>query len=659
MWELLTTDVDYRDLTFVIFGFLILSILTNLYFVHNKTVIAAKNRRNTPQRIILKFLSDQSHKSNTVDKHKNRQHLNKHIFSIRHAYLKVEEQSAKHSIDSDSYWNTLNQLLPRIFKNFLKKSPDILSNIENHIASLKERIINNAPDDVAPTTLDNLDRLLKLCKSKAHDTSLLINLSGKISRLSHHFDDVNLSVASDIHNKNDESYQEALEVMDSLGKCHEDNSLVMQRIKKRMQDYSDEFEKEELIKNLNKFQNENQQLKNEIESLKNQLEVSRSQIADRANFILNNGNDETNNNQGEELLDLAEQIQLANEQEIDRLRSTIKSQRSSICHLEDSLRKMEDAKHEKSPRHNLLDVSDDDSDKEVEKLKNTLKESERCITTLENELAEFKQLTNESRLHLANDEMLNPLQDTEEIDKLNLEIQSLSKQLQDSKEKDTISQILVNFTDDALNASSAEDISTLIYQTLLDLKLAPNLIIKGNKREIEITSAKQFDAKTRILINNMPINQLSLDRSHRKLNFRFANIKGNIEALELNDSPASTFQAATKVLRISNNLLNKFCNLQSDRDQKQKIDKCANLLKQVAYDLDKAYDTHLTRTKGQINSGFGQMQDIARSKGLSATHIAGFKSIEQETINELQADSVFRLIIRKKFLELIKQLGAD
>ena len=110
---------------------------------------------------------------------------------------------------------------------------------------------------------------------------------------------------------------------------------------------------------------------------------------------------------------------------------------------------------------------------------------------------------------------------------------------------------------------------------------------------------------------------------------------------------------------MTDKLLAKIRSNQVIRQQRKRLQDSANTVKKLALDVDKTIDTINKRSRDSVSSSFGQIQDIARSKGLKASQIASFRNLEQQTLDELAADQSLRLKVKKQFLLILKNLEDD
>ena len=92
------------------------------------------------------------------------------------------------------------------------------------------------------------------------------------------------------------------------------------------------------------------------------------------------------------------------------------------------------------------------------------------------------------------------------------------------------------------------------------------------------------------------------------------------------------------------------------KKRKNTIDDCTNSIKHTASDVQTDLDNLHKRTNSIIRDSFGQMQDIARTAGLSATHIARLQKVEKEAIAELESDDYIKLKIKKSFLTTLSNI---
>jgi predicted PilT family ATPase len=111
-----------------------------------------------------------------------------------------------------------------------------------------------------------------------------------------------------------------------------------------------------------------------------------------------------------------------------------------------------------------------------------------------------------------------------------------------------------------------------------------------------------------------------------------------------------------EVMRIANRIINHLATNVKVKTSAKSLDAATNLIKQTSFEMDKMLDDYAKKTKKLVSANFNQLQDMARAKGLGATHIASFNAVEQEALRQLEAENTLRLKLRKQFLALLNHM---
>jgi hypothetical protein len=81
--------------------------------------------------------------------------------------------------------------------------------------------------------------------------------------------------------------------------------------------------------------------------------------------------------------------------------------------------------------------------------------------------------------------------------------------LEKAVDKNQRSDLLMEFVKQALQASSLEDISLLIYESITNLNYMPSIIVRGPERSLELAPHNSVSVRDKVLINNMQINEIN------------------------------------------------------------------------------------------------------------------------------------------------------
>jgi hypothetical protein len=377
-----------------------------------------------------------------------------------------------------------------------------------------------------------------------------------------------------------------------------------------------------------------------VDQLKKELKAFQERIGayDTPTLFIENNGDKTDNNR--DMADLSDEILQANEKEIERLHDVISNQRKSIMEMEESLQSLGHLTESENSVHKS----------EVEKLRRCIQESEICISMLEKELEDLK--TDLHNIRAAREEHGITLAETTQLDD---ELSSIKTELEKTVDKNQRSEALLEFVREALQASSLEDISLLIYENITSLNSTPSIIVKGPERSLELGPQNAVSVRDKVLINNMQINEIN-PGSSGQLSFRFLNIAGIVRPAAGEELHGDDQTHIIEIMRVADRIINYLASNIKVRSSAKSLDATINLIKQNSFEMDKMLDDYAKKAKKLVSSNFSQLQDAARAKGLGATHIASFGAIEQETLRQLEAENTLRLKMRKQFLTLLNQL---
>jgi hypothetical protein len=172
---------------------------------------------------------------------------------------------------------------------------------------------------------------------------------------------------------------------------------------------------------------------------------------------------------------------------------------------------------------------------------------------------------------------------------------------------------------------------------------------------MELAPQSSVSVRDKVLINNMQINEIN-PGNDGQLSFRFLNIGGIVRPATGEKLHADDQTHIIEIMRIGDRILNYLATNSKVKTSAKNLDTTANLIKQTSLEMDKMLDENAKKTKKLVSGNFSQLQNMARAKGLGATHIASFHAVEQETLRQLEAENTLRLKLRKQFLALLNHV---
>jgi len=638
---------------FGLVAFFVLNIIINLFLINKIFEERRRNRhlsrgKSDPKQILQDFLDEQhsktrSHNRNLSDNVK----LEKAVVYLRAAYMKIESNALTYRINSPSYWQYLNEQIPKLIKaalpQMLHKDTEI-KDLQNKISLLKDKITlipskdkTSGIDEKKAKVIHLLDNIAQQHIHGGGDRARLKSQVQKMEHLVQLFENPELRKQYTLQKRQRSYLKTSQQHLNSLHDNYVINEANIHSMEKALAGAKNIGATEQELK---RFKSENSKLNVHVEHLKKELKAFQNRLGNQDTpslFIQNNASKKPAER---DMSDLSDEILEANEREIDRLRDVISNQRSSIMDMEESLQHLEQ-----------LTVSENSVQKsEIDKLKRCIHESEICISMLETELEDLKSDLHSVRAN--REEQGITLAETAQLDD---ELTSIKTELEKAVDKNQRSDALLEFVKAALQASSLEDISLLIYENIVSLNYIPCIIVKGPERSMEIAPQNLVSARDKVLINNMQINEINTG-NNGQLSFRFLNISGIVRPATGEKLHGDDQTHIIEIMQIGDRIIHHLAVNTKVKTSAKSLDTTANLIKQTSFEMDKMLDEYAKKTKKLVSGNFSQLQDMARAKGLGASHIASFHAVEQETLRQLEAENTLRLKLRKHFLALLNQL---
>lgn len=641
------------DAIFGLVAFFVLNIIINLFLINKIFEERRRNRhlarnKSDPQQTIKDFLDEQHSKTRSHNRSlSDTVKLEKAVVSLRAAYMKIESKALAYKVNSPSYWQYLNEQIPKLIKaalpQMLHKDTEI-KELQNKINLLKDKIsLIPAKDNTSGVNekkakvIHLLDNIAQQHVHGGGDRARLKKQVQKIEHLVHLFEDPKLRKQYTLQKRQRSYLKKSQKHLNSL---HDSYVINEANIHSMEQSLASAKNVDAMEHELKRFKSENSKLNVHVEHLKKELKAFQSRLGNQDTPTLFIENNSSKKPADRDMHDLSDEILQANEKEIDRLRDVINNQRSSILQMEESLQHLEQ-----------LTVSENSVQKsEIDKLKRCIQESEICISMLEKELEDLKNDLHNIRAN--REEHGITLAETSQLDD---ELNSIKTELEKAVDKNQRSDALLDFVKEALQASSLEDISLLIYENITSLNYMPSIIVKGPERNLELAPQNSVSVRDKVLINNMQINEIN-PGNNGQLSFRFLNIAGMVRPAAGEELHGDDQTHIVEIMQISDRIINYLATNVKVKTSAKSLDTTANLIKQTSFEMDKMLEEYAKKTKKLVSGNFSQLQDMARAKGLGATHIASFNAVEQETLRQLEAENTLRLKLRKQFLTLLNQM---
>ncbi len=653
---------------------LLSSLIANLFFLIHEPKKTDNNDNSEQANMgIVEFLNDQTKETKELMNARGPITMDNRVVALRIAYLNIERKSLDKGVASKNYWQFLSERLEKLLKIFMPKlfdSQNHISVLENRIVLLKDRIskLASSQDGESARSLRDsgkvLDAFLGDCRKSLKMQDHIDGHLKKMEDVVENFEDPEGRKYLTESLRAKKYYKKSTDSLHSLYASLVRQRENLDRLKKNMESIDLALDDDVLLDSnrkrisgemvaleshvddsVDKLKGENERLKKHIDSLKGRLEKYGNKIdmfdnRQKAGIVNIN---EYGPDLSFELRDLSDEVARVNQREIDRLREVVREQRHSIKSMEGGIERIEKE----------AEISKDKvaiSESELVQLRQGMLDAESCIKMLEDEIEVLKGVDEDSPGELdgalSNEEMQSL---NEALEKVRLELNE-SLKLSEAKEK------ILAFLEEAMKAGSLEDISFLLFETFQNYDVEPSFLVKYGRKSIDISANGKLTQQDRILIENMRVGEVNTGAYDTSIKFRFASIGGILRPAKRGINLKSCSMELVRMLKVCDRIIEKVGGFQANKVHKKDISICANQIKKVAYEVDKSYEQQFDRNKSLIKSSVGQVQDIGRSMGLEDNQLKGIKSIQDEAIKEINADDAFRLLMRKKFLSIIKQL---
>lgn len=646
MFDLNALTLESTEAVYGLVAFFIVNVLIHLFLINKLFEERKRNRELARQikdedKIIRDFLDNQHHETRGYNRRFDKQVvLDKEVALLRAAYMKLEGNALAYQADTTPYWNYLNEQLRKVLKAVVpqvsSRERDIDA-LQNKIAQLKEKVQLIVSKNDNPGIKEKKEKIVIMLDNFSQQH---INSTEDKTRLKKQIDKVEhlIQLFENPELRRQYTAQKRQQTYVASSQTHlntlQDNRLINESHIRALENSLEQSPSSAALEaELQRFKDENSKLNLHVEQLKKELK----EFQERLNGPFN---DTPEREKASDMLTLSDHLLTTGEKEMDHLRDVISNQRRAISEMVESLEHLQ----------HLNNSETSDHQQQVEKLRRCIQESEICIGMLEQELGDLKQ-----DLASIRDSRDETSITSAEVGQLDAELNTIKLDLEKALDKNRRGATILEFVQEALNAASVEDISLLVHEHIASLKCESSLIIKAPERMIEMAPQNSLAMRDKVLINAMQINEINPGRDGQ-LAFRFLNIAGLVrpESGEEIDSEDQSY--LLELAKIADRIIGQLALNQRAKSSFKVLDNAVNTIKQTSYELDQLLDESAKKTKKLISNNFGEVQDIARTTGLGASHIASFNALEQETLKQLEAENTIRLKLRKQFLALLNQL---
>ncbi len=633
------------DLLSILTFLLIVSLFANLFFINLKIFGMYKEKniqKNTPE-IVKKYLGEQAYKTENYHKFNYIPKLHNVVVKFRSAYLKIEEKCIDREVDSAEYWNLANSKifsLINLAAGYLGSKP--LLNIKKKIALIKKLVSESDNIKDKQRVMDCLDKFYKVCDNNSNENKIA-EYDKKLNKIILRFTDKYYAKMDQLIQANDNFLSQGKGAIEGLERSIGNVESISNAVVGGSQ-LAEETLKE--------CRENNQSLKEGVATVSESLYALEQKVYSLrdADGLQNSG--ESANNSARELQELSELIQRENEKEISRLRSIVEQQKSVIVDLEGKLREIiEELEHDDSStegeksRHKTI----------IEGLRGNLRDAENCILTLEQEIQNLKVRSEQIQTGfsgLGENEILpvgqSEVDNLEEVvEDLRLEIESKSRENETLK---TISQ----FANEIYKGETYEDLSLLLYETLMTLDLNVVLKIYAPTRTFDICGAGKIPLKLSTIIDSMLKNETNVN--NQSFFFKFSNVGGAVQSSRNKKLSEAEKAHILLLTELANKMFDIVRFKYKNKTQLQKLEDCENNIKKTFSSVDTAFEKINYNAIKAVEESFRQVKEVARSSGVNATQIARLSALESDAIAEINSQTATKLKVRKSFLETLKEI---
>ncbi|HNG58627.1 MAG TPA: hypothetical protein PKZ52_02300 [Cellvibrionaceae bacterium] len=568
--------------------------------------------------IITHFLNEQDSKTQRL---KNTSllampGLNKKALRMRHAYLKIESRMLEsHTYNSRDYYIGLVTHLTQLLK-ILDGDHEHQEEIANSLHQAAESIQLSASERAE--IIECIETLLQRAHSAQLDSAELHALGKRVLAILKQQDDPKQRQRTAKAYALSELQKKTLQQTDQLKHVAHTNRNHNQQLISRWEDTNNAAQ---LLEKAREFEQENHRLSMQISLLQHELNSSRRSAFGQTQEDV------------QEAASLADQLIEFNEQEIRKLKNTIRSQKKIIFDLQESLEK-----------HTSISPQErEEYTEQLAQLQRNLAQAETCIEMLEQELAQLRERFNSVK----------HLEEAAQSEALKAQLSAITEAIKPATTEASQQKNELAFIQEAIAADSLEDLSLLIYQYYLDQQHNPVLLITHKNRRIEMCGNGNFSPKQKNSLAGLRPNESTYDRSSGQLHFQYQYIGG---ILTLPPNSSAEQENALKIARIADRVIDKIMANHANRQLKKQIEAGSNIAKQLARDIENAYDQQINTCKTVIFDNFKNIQNLLQSKNATPTQIASVKQSEQDILEELMANNSYRIKLRREFINLVKKI---
>ena len=624
--------------------FIVLTCIFIILFLTQKIAFLRKKKlsKNKTEDALKDFFSSQIYQTQNTTRHKKRSHFKKKIMRLRHAYLAIERNCLDRGIDSQEYWELLHSKLRKLLAIYEKnKSNGIIAYLKKNIEllqSLLDRCPESKGKDQVKAALKNL---VKTCESMEENPERLSAINRKVLKLLEKF--------------SNELYRETSYISDSgenyIANTHHTVSKIKGHIDaiKSISNDKTKNQEEQIQGKMTTLSDTSQAMKGRIKELEDNLKYAQLKLTSHMSEYEQSGYKDTENLR-HDIHDISEEIIEASEREIGRLNKLLDEKRNIINELEESLKTIKPSSDSGKPEsHEIINLSTQ-REEDIAFLKRNLQESEQCICLLEGELETLKTRTRE-----AGDLKSTPINENE-INELTKTVNNLKMEIVDYESAWKEKNILVSYVLEFLDASTTEDVSLSIYQCLLEMGFSSNILVYTPERTLEINEVGAIASKDKLLVNSMQIGEVNPSSGDKRLHFRWQHIGGIIRREDSNAITEKEKENLVELSHLTDKIIHRILQAGHQKQNKRSLESVCNSIKYLTRELDESFEQVFSKVEGKVHDGFGQLQDVARSSGVNAAHIASIKKLEASVSEEIIAEKRIKLRMHKSMLSLLQKV---
>jgi hypothetical protein len=183
-----------------------------------------------------------------------------------------------------------------------------------------------------------------------------------------------------------------------------------------------------------------------------------------------------------------------------------------------------------------------------------------------------------------------------------------------------------------------------------------NILVYTPERTLEINEVGAIASKDKLLVNSMQIGEVNPSSGDKRFHFRWQHIGGIIRREDSNAITEKEKENLVELSHLTDKIIHRILQAGHQKQNKRSLESVCNSIKYLTRELDESFEQVFSKVEGKVHDGFGQLQDVARSSGVNAAHIASIKKLEASVSEEIIAEKRIKLRMHKSMLSLLQKV---